>query len=310
MNNEHSERPSLRWPLILFVATWLSVFFCQLLPNAEFQHFFRLWQRYGFSVFSHPDWVTPFRQSIGLATCYAVPLMTILICHEAGHWFQMRRYGVESSFPLFIPMPISLIGTMGAVIRMDPDMPNRRALFDIGISGPLAGLIPTLIFCRVGLEYSYVAPIAAMGNSITFGEPLLFQWMIRDVFGVLPAGTDVVIHPIAFAGWTGLLLTTLNLFPISQLDGGHVLYAITPRFSHRIAKGIHIAAFVGVLVGGYWFKMTELFGWILMLGILAWMGTEHPPTQDDTTPLGIGRHILGWATLALIFLGFTPIPFR
>ena len=308
-----------RLPLVLFLATWLSVLLSQLMTDPGAVAFGRsAWAAMtghgvsggvGFAGIPRTMW-NVFRFSFGMAICYTVPLMTILICHEAGHWLQARAYRVRASWPLFIPMPLSIIGTMGAVIRMDPVIPNRRALFDIGISGPLAGLVPTLIFCWVGLVYSYVAPVSAMSGTIRFGEPLIFQWMVQWRFGTLAPGMDVVIHPIAFAGWTGLLLTSVNLFPISQLDGGHVLYAIIPQYAKRVAAAIHAMAVVAVLVGGIWFHQTELYAWLLMLGLLAWMGTGHPPTCDDVLPIGRWRAALGWATLALLLIGFTPVPIR
>ena len=177
-------RPRVWLPLGLFIATCLSTFLVGGLsggylpgnpPLIEWSGF--LWG--GF--------------------CYAGPLMTILICHEAGHYIQARRYRVEASFPYFIPLPISPIGTMGAVIGMSSNMRDRKALFDIGISGPLAGLVPTLIFCVLGLYWSEVRPMP-LGVREYLGEPLLFKFMIHHLIGSLPPGHDVFLHPTAFAG--------------------------------------------------------------------------------------------------------------
>ncbi|MEX0977776.1 MAG: site-2 protease family protein [Pirellulales bacterium] len=239
----------------------------------------------------------------GLA--YAVPMMGILLCHEFGHYIQARRYHVPASLPYFIPMPISPLGTMGAVIAMRGHMGSRRALFDIGISGPLAGLVPTLICCVIGLSWSTVGEIpknVPRGSVLMFGEPLLFKWLEYFYFGPLTADQTVFVHPLAFAGWVGVFLTALNLIPIGQLDGGHVLYALLRDKAHAVAWFLLTAAFVGVIV-------AQHYEWTLMLFLLVMMGPSHPPTANDDMPLGRGRIILGWLTLAFVIIGFTPTPF-
>jgi len=234
---------------------------------------------------------------------YALPLMTILVFHEMGHFLQARRYGVHTSFPYFLPMPLTPLGTLGAVIAMEARRGDRRALFDIGITGPLAGLVPTLIFCVIGLHWSKVDWLPrGDGHFIPLGEPLLFTWLTHCIFGTLPNGKDIILHPTAFAGWVGLLITALNLLPIGQLDGGHVLYGLLRTKAHRVALLLLLAAAGAVL----WF---ELWGWTLMLLLLAIMGPIHPPTANDNVPLGPARIVLGWLTLAFIFIGFTPTPF-
>ena len=236
----------------------------------------------------------------GVAFSFAV--MTILLCHEFGHFLQAVRYHVPASLPYFIPMPGSPIGTMGAVIVMQPGMGNRRSLFDIGLTGPLAGLVPALLFSFVGLHWSQVVPTNGHAFGLTLGEPLIFKLMAYLVVGPLPTGTDIALHPVAYAGWVGIFITALNLFPIGQLDGGHVLYALLLRRAHGIAQGVLLAAMVAVIVFGYW-------GWSLMILLLMIMGPIHPPTANDYVPLGTGRTILGWASLLFVPLGFTPVPF-
>ena len=231
---------------------------------------------------------------------YAVAVMTILVCHEAGHFLQARRYGVAASLPFFIPMPFSPIGTMGAVIAMEARVGDRKALFDIGITGPLAGLVPTLICCVVGLHFSHVAPFDPRFQQ--FGEPLLLKLLVWLKFGPLPAGHDVYLHPVAWAGWVGLLVTALNLIPIGQLDGGHILYGLLRKKAHFVATFLLAAALVAAVF--FW-----LWWWWLMLFLLIWMGPKHPPTAGDDVPLGMGRIVLGWLTLAFIVIGFTPRPF-
>jgi membrane-associated protease RseP (regulator of RpoE activity) len=231
--------------------------------------------------------------------------MTILACHEAGHFLQTRRYGVSASLPIFLPLPVPPIGTMGAVIAMDSRVADRKALFDIGISGPLAGLVPTLVFCILGLQpgWSNVAvkdPIVA-ANSWEFGEPLLFKAVAWLTFGQVPEGSDVFLGPMAMAGWAGLLITALNLVPIGQLDGGHILYALLRWRAHAIATVLLAAAIVGSVV-------FQLYGWTLMLALLVLMGPKHPPTANDNVRLGRRRIVLGWLTLAFLPFGFTPNP--
>lgn len=232
---------------------------------------------------------------------YAAPLMLILLFHEMGHYIQARRNRIPASLPYFIPVPFGFLGTMGAVIGMRANLGDRRSLFDIGISGPLAGLLPTLIFLVVGLHLSEVGHLPF--NKISFGEPLLMQWVIYFKFGALPAGHEVLLHPMAFAAWVGLLITSLNLIPIGQLDGGHVLHALMPRGASYVATIL----LWGAIAASIYFEYAI---WALMIFLLLMMGPKHPPTADDKTPIGPVRYVLGWITLAFIFIGFTPMPIK
>jgi membrane-associated protease RseP (regulator of RpoE activity) len=247
-----------------------------------------------------------------LATCvstwmaggleFAAALMTTLLAHELGHYIQARRYRVSASLPYFIPMPVSPIGTMGAVIAMQPGGGNRRTLFDIAVTGPLAGLVPALIFSAIGLSLSEVVETGTVQFGMKLGEPLLFKFLATMIFGPLSEGQDIALHPLAFAGWVGIFITALNLIPIGQLDGGHILYALLLRRAHFIAQLLLVAAAVTIVIWGYW-------GWSLMVLLLMWMGPVHPPTANDEVPLGTARTVLGWACLLLVPLGFTPVPF-
>lgn len=231
---------------------------------------------------------------------YAVCVMLILLTHELGHYIQAVRYGVPASLPYFIPMPISPLGTMGAVIGMRGHMGDRKALFDIGISGPLAGLVPTLICCVVGMQIAHIAPVPA--GSAVLGDPLLIKLLSYIKFGPMPPGHDIMLNPILYAGWVGLLVTAVNLFPIGQLDGGHVLYALLRTKAHIVARLVLLACLLAM-------GLTGNLGWSLMLMLLVITGPDHPPTADDDVPLGTGRIILGWATLLFLIIGFTPTPF-
>ncbi len=247
-----------------------------------------------------PGQVDPKTLALG-GLWYAGPLMLTLLCHEFGHFLQARRYHVPASWPYFIPVPFPPFGTMGAVIGMRGHMGNRKALFDIGISGPLAGLGPALLCCVVGLSMSRMIAVPNGGRG-ELGEPLLFQWLCNLMFGPRGPGQDIWLHPLAYAGWVGIFITALNLIPIGQLDGGHVLYALLRRKAHRVAQLLLLGALVAVVVTGNW-------GWSLMLMLLLYMGPNHPPTANDDMPLGTGRVILGWLTLLFIIIGFTPQPF-
>jgi membrane-associated protease RseP (regulator of RpoE activity) len=191
---------------------------------------------------------------------------------------------------------------MGAVISMRGHMGNRRALFDIGISGPLAGLVPALAFSIIGLSQSRIAPDLPFAAANRLGEPLLFHWLANWILGPIPPGHEVFLNPMAYAGWVGIFITALNLIPIGQLDGGHVLYALLRRKAHIVAQVLLVGALVGMMVTNNW-------GWLLMVLLLFYIGPKHPPTADDSMPLGTGRTILGWLTLCFMFIGFTPHPF-
>lgn len=237
---------------------------------------------------------------------YAGALMTILGLHEMGHFVQARRYRVPATWPFFIPMPLSPIGTMGAVIAMQPGMGHRRALFDIAVTGPLAGLVPTLVATLVGLQLCEVHALRPEEMGATYlviHEPLLFKLLTQWVHPNLPENSHLILHPLAYAGWVGMFITALNLIPISQLDGGHILYALLLGKSRPVAFGLLLAAAAAVIIFGYW-------GWSLMLLLLLAIGPAHPPTANDHMPLGTTRTVLGWLSLAFVPLGFVPLPFE
>ena len=240
-----------------------------------------------------------FGQHLWNAFLFSSALMFILTCHELGHYIQSRRYRLRSSLPFFLPLPFGPFGTFGAVIAMDDEVPHSKALFDIGITGPLAGLIPTLIFLYYGIQWSYIGP--RQPSELEFGDPLLFQWIVYWNFGHLPPDMMLYCHPIAFAAWAGLLLTSLNLMPFSQLDGGHVFYALLGRRSIPIVHCIFVAAIIVII----WY---QLWHWSLLLILIALMGVSHPPTANDKVPLKPFRHFLGWATLLFVFIGIVPTP--
>lgn len=267
-------------PLFLFVATCFSTFWV------------------GFSVSSPP--------SLGEGALYSFGVMTILICHEAGHFIQTRRYRVPASLPYFIPMPFTPIGTMGAVIGMHSRVENRRAVFDIGITGPLAGLVPTMLFCVIGLMLSKpISPSDVPPEGPIVHAPRLFEWIMHAV----GLEGSVSLHPLAFAGWVGLLVTSLNLIPIGQLDGGHILYGLLRWRAGIVAWAILFACMAVITVAVVHFHQIEVMGWMVLILLLILIGPRHPPACEESMPLGFVRTVLGWATLAIVPIGFTPIPF-
>ncbi|MFN8546862.1 MAG: site-2 protease family protein [Candidatus Eisenbacteria bacterium] len=233
---------------------------------------------------------------------YSLAIMTILLCHEMGHYLTCRHYRVSASLPYFVPLPfVSLFGTMGAIIRMRGTIRDRRVLFDIGIAGPLAGLVPALIALVWGLKLSSVVHTQSVPNMIPLGDSLMLRGLEHFFFPGLAESDDVLLHPLAFAGWAGLFVTALNLLPVGQLDGGHVLYGLAGKRSATIATLVLAAmALNAVFYPGWWF-------WVALLAIF---GVRHPRTLDEHVPIGAWRVALGVFALIVFVLCFVPQPFN
>ena len=235
------------------------------------------------------------------ALWYSGGIMSILLAHEMGHYLTARRYGIPATLPFFIPMPFSPFGTMGAVIKMGGTIPNRRALMDVGAAGPLSGMALIIPAIVIGLLKSKLVPLTSLGeNSISLGDSLLFKILAWLSIGPTPKGQDVLLHPLAFAGWVGLLVTALNLLPIGQLDGGHIAYALLRGRSRNLSK-----IFYWILIG---ICLFLYMGWFLLVVVLMLI-RKHPPTWDDQIPLDRKRAFMGWIALAVFVLSFTPVPF-
>jgi membrane-associated protease RseP (regulator of RpoE activity) len=233
---------------------------------------------------------------------YSLLLIAILLAHEMGHFLMSRKHGVPASLPYFLPVPIPPFGTFGAIIKMKGRMSSRRALFDIGVAGPLMGLFVTIPAIVIGLLLSKPVPLAeTQEHFIHLGDSLLFTLVEKIVLGDLPEGYDLLLHPIAYAGWVGLFVTALNLLPVGQLDGGHIAYALFGRKS-KIVFGLTIMLWMGISLFFY-------VGWTLMIVLVLLFGFRHPPPLDDVTPLDLKRKILGGVVLSLFILSFTPVPF-
>jgi membrane-associated protease RseP (regulator of RpoE activity) len=255
---------------------------------------------------------------------YSVPLMSILLCHEFGHYIAARIHRVPASPPFFVPMPLPPLGTMGAVILMSGRIARRNALLDIGAAGPLAGMAVALPVLIYGISTSEVGPLPAHGGYLAEGHSLLYSALLWLIKGPIPAGHDIQLSGTAFAGWTGLLVTMINLIPAGQLDGGHVAYALfgerQERFSRRVRAallpiGAAVSLYYGLSAyaeGARGELLAEAFApgahwavWWLLLRVIVGRGKrEHPPTDDDT--LSPRRRVLAWATLALFIALFMP----
>lgn len=231
---------------------------------------------------------------------YAVPLMTILFCHEMGHYLQSVRHRVPASFPYFIPLPLPPLGTMGAVILQGRGVATRRQMFDIAVSGPIAGLVVTMPVLLLGIYQSSYENVIHSGG-LEFGEPLLLQWVIHWIHGSGQPGQSFVITNLGLAGWVGVFITAMNLLPVGQLDGGHILYTLIGRKAHTVA-------FLVIAAGISMMAIMETYTFSLLLILLMVTGLRHPPTANDTEPLGAGRTIIGWLTLSFLIIGFTPTP--
>jgi membrane-associated protease RseP (regulator of RpoE activity) len=234
---------------------------------------------------------------------FSATLMTILLAHELGHYLMSRRHGIPTSLPYFIPMPLSYFGTLGAVIKMRGRMTNRRALLDIAVAGPLAGFFFTVPAIIIGLQHSAIVPISDVSPfSFRLGEPILFSVLSKLVLGSIPESHDIILHPMAFAGWIGLYVMALNLLPIGQLDGGHVLYALLGPRSRAVSLG---ALVLFGLIAGFYFRL-----WFFFIGlIILFRVYKHPPLLEDSNPIGPGRRLIGILILLLFLVSFTPIPF-
>ena len=258
----------------------------------------------------HPDLFHPFLGAWRLLTerpeellngiPFSLTLLLILVTHELAHFACSKLHRVPASLPLFIPgLPI-LVGTFGAIIRIRGPILERKALFDIGISGPLAGFIVALVALVIGLRWSQVETGVSTESPFLVGRSLLLDLVVSLTMGDLPGGSSVSLHPIAEAAWFGLFVTCLNLIPIGQLDGGHVAYAMWGERQSAIAFSVLPV----LLMLGYF----GWHGWIVWVGMAGLLGFSHPSIPRPEATLGTPRVWLGRATVLLFFLIFPPFP--
>ncbi len=241
---------------------------------------------------------------------FSIPLLAILFCHEMGHYLTARRYQVDVSPPYFIPVPLfpTFIGTMGAFIRLRSVLNDRRQLFDVGFGGPIAGFVVALPVLLVGLARSHATP--GFGSATGLILPLGSQtWVLGDSIvtfvarHLLHGGAQAVVaDPVAFAGWVGMFVTMLNLLPMGQLDGGHILFARLPEMHRRVAVGFLL---ITLALGSLW------FGWYIWGGLVLLLSRgrlSHPPVLDALRPLPESRRVIWWVAVALFVITFAPAP--
>jgi membrane-associated protease RseP (regulator of RpoE activity) len=288
-------------PVLLFLGTCLSTFYVGA-THWYFLSFFhlassdpsdRLLPRY--MILEH------WRDGL----IYMVCVLAILMAHEMGHFIATLIYRIPASLPFVIPMPLVPMGTFGAVIGMDGKRADRRQIFDIGIAGPLAGLVicvPVVIWGTLQLDFTKQAFGQYYLHNSLFVEWLLY---LRQPPGYVP-GRGIAasqLNPYFMAGWVGLLVTGLNMLPVSQLDGGHVIYTLFGKRAHWIARFFMVVA-IGYLTWSI-FKDGQA-QWILMIALVLFVGVDHPPTRDDSVSLGWFRYALGLASLLIPILCFAP----
>lgn len=319
MIQQQTRKRRVRLPIILFIATCLSCFF------AGMTH----WEP-GEAAINLMAWSNP--QSLGIPReydlylsnpaaelrrdllnyasawrigfIYMAAMLGILFAHEMGHFLMAVRYRVHASLPYFIPVPISPIGTFGAVIGMDGMRANRKQLFDIGLAGPLAGLVVAVPILWYGITQMDLTTPGE--GSFKLDLPLAMQWMMQwlQVPGY-KSGLYIYqsqLNPYFMAGWVGLLVTGLNMIPVSQLDGGHVTYTLFGKKAHLIARAFLAFAVIFIITMG-------AYNWLLMLFLVILMRPDHPPTSDDSVPIGAFRYVLGTLSLSIPILCFPPMAF-
>lgn len=262
-----------------------------LFARAGLDHYYRLAGRAG------PELAV----LLSTGACFAVPFLFILASHEFGHYFMARRHRVSATLPFFLPVPLG-IGTVGAMIALRSPMVHRRTVFDIGVAGPLAGLLLALPIFVYGIHLSSVESLTDHPGQIFFqeGKSLLYLGLLWLMKGPIPEGHDILLHPYAWAGWFGLFVTALNLIPVGQLDGGHVVYAMFGK-GHRVVARVCFAILLGLTFVWH--------GYVLFSALLLFLvKLDHPPAVDDRIRLDRSRYLIGCVVLVIFVLIFVPLP--
>ncbi|MFN8057829.1 MAG: site-2 protease family protein [Vicinamibacterales bacterium] len=285
-------RPSRPWlHLTLLLLTVLSTTMVGAEHYASFQADFRQ------SVIEATGWSTYLA-----GFWYSASILSILGAHEMGHYLACRYYRVDATLPFFLPAPV-LTGTLGAFIRIRSRIRTKHELFDIGIAGPLAGFAVAVPLLVVGVAMSRVVELPPGFSGLELGEPVLFKLVSGAIWGPVASGQTVNLHPMAFAAWFGLIATALNLFPIGQLDGGHIVYAVFGRRALWVSLAAMAVAVGLTFVSSSWIAWT-----VLMTVLLLVFGPRHPSTEDEDAPLDRARVVLAVVALLVFVLCFTPAP--
>jgi membrane-associated protease RseP (regulator of RpoE activity) len=289
------QKKSLAIAGVLFAATLVST----LAVGAQYASSYASWRSPDFeelfatyaNLIVHP--------SLLLAGApFAFTLIGILLAHELGHFFACRYYGISASYPYFLPAP-TLIGTLGAFIRIRSPIYNRRALFDVGLAGPVVGFLFAVPALAIAIFYSRVIPGSDAHSSIVFGQPLVMRLLLGALRpGVRPG--DLLLHPVGRAAWVGLFATALNLLPGGQLDGGHILYSVASKYHRAITIGVALAL---IPLGVFFWS-----GWIFWSILLLVIGFRHPPLLNRWERVDRAR--LAWTAVAVVIfvLCFMPMP--
>ncbi|MHB8095241.1 MAG: site-2 protease family protein [Candidatus Aminicenantales bacterium] len=284
--------------ILLFVLTIGSAFFVGISWSLSFTYGEGAGRNFPFdlggTLFQSPH-------ILFLSVLYAAVLIIILLGHELGHYLACRRYHIDATLPYFIPAP-TLIGTLGAFIKIKSPITRKQQLFDIGVAGPLAGFILSVPALVVGLALSKAVPAMPREEAMVFGEPLLLKIIGGLLFKDAPPGSDILLHPVAFAGWVGILVTAYNLFPMGQLDGGHIFFAMMGRKAATLGK-ILLGVFV---VMGVFFWV----GWFVWALLILLLGLKHPRIIDEEVPLSRGRKAIGALIIVIFVLSFIPDPVK
>ena len=236
---------------------------------------------------------------------YSAAVLGILGAHEMGHYIACRLYDVDATLPYFLPFPLTISGTLGAVIKIREPFPSRKALFDIGVAGPIAGfvvLVPLLFF---SIFHSTIVHTPIEPGSFSFGEPLLFKLAVWLKFGKIADGYQLNLHPIGFAAWFGMLATAINLLPFGQLDGGHLTHAAVGDSSRHISLATAVATLGLCLLSYTWIVIAAA-----MVLMLYWIGPRHPRPLDEYEPIGRARVLVAIFAIVMFVLCFMPIPFE
>ena len=233
----------------------------------------------------------------GRGLIYAAAVIAVLTAHEAGHFIAAKLHGIPATLPFFIPMPILLTGTLGAVIGMEGSRADRRQLFDIAVAGPLAGLVVAIPLITLGMM------MGTVGEANPFALAPLAAWLQSLVRPDVPTGMTVAPNPLFMAGWVGLLVTGLNMIPVSQLDGGHICYAVFGRKGNWVARSVLLASILTVIISGQ-------TNWVALVVIVTFLGVDHPPIREERQPLNAFRTALGIACFLIPIVTFMPEPLR
>ena len=289
------QRRSLAIAILLFVLTLISTLavgaqFASSYASGQTSNMDQLFSNYA-AMLAHP-------QLLLAGVPFAFTLIGILLAHELGHFFACRYYGISASYPYFIPAP-TLIGTLGAFIRIRSPIYNRKALFDVGLAGPVIGFLFAVPALAIAIFYSKVVPFSELNAPTVFGHPLVMRFLLAALRpGVRPG--DLLLHPVGRAAWVGLFATALNLLPAGQLDGGHILYSVAGKYHKKITLGVALL----LIPLGFMFW----YGWIMWSVLLLAIGFRHPPLLNRWEK--VDRTRLIWAAVAVLMfiVCFMPMP--